>query len=108
MCVVAILAALNVGSVILFLTVSVLAGIAQGTAFTGSMRRLLVKTGQQDRAGVLSTIYLLSYSGAAVPNLIVGRLSGMFGLFQIAIGYGLLVAASCIVTLFASHRDETV
>lgn len=105
LCVVAILVSLKVGAVIPFLTVSIFAGVAWGTAFTGSMRGLLDKTSQKDRAGVLSAIFLISYSGAAVPNLIVGRLASSFSLFEIAVGYGLLVAVTCIITLFTACRD---
>ncbi|MFL0196037.1 MFS transporter [Clostridium sp. WILCCON 0269] len=106
LCVVAILVSLKVGIVIPFLIASVFAGVAWGTAFTGSMRKLLDNTNQEDRAGVLSAIYLISYSGAAVPNLIVGRLSNIFNLFEIAVGYSLLVAVACIITLFTASQNN--
>jgi len=106
LCVMAILVSLKVGAIIPFLMASVFAGVAQGAAFTGSMRRLLDNTSPEDRAGLLSTIYLVSYSGAAIPNLIVARLSSSFSLFEIAVGYGLLVAVACIVTLFTARPDR--
>jgi MFS family permease len=100
--VVAILISLKAGVILPFLAASVFAGVAWGAAFTGSMRGLLDKTSKAERAGVLSTVFLISYSGAALPNLIVGRLANSFSLFEIAEGYGLLVAVACILTLFTS------
>lgn len=106
LCFAAILASLKVGAVIPFLMASVFAGVGWGAAFTGSMRGLLGQTTQADRAGVLSAIFLISYSGAAIPNLIVGRIASSFSLFEIAEGYGLLVAAACIMTLFTAQRSN--
>ena len=105
LCVVAILVSLKVCAVIPFLIASVFAGVAWDAVFIGSMRGLLDKTSPEDRAGVLSAIFLISYSGAAVPNLIVGRLSSTFSLFEIAVGYGLLVTIACMITLFTASRD---
>lgn len=106
LCVVAILVSLKVGAVLPFLAASIFAGVGWGAAFTGSMRAMLEKTTKEDRAGVLSTIFLISYSGAAIPNLIVGRLASSFSLFEIAEGYGLLVIAACIITLFTAQRGN--
>jgi predicted MFS family arabinose efflux permease len=106
LCVIVILVSLKAGAIIPFLTATIFAAMAWGAAFTGSMRGLLDKTSQEDRAGVLSAIFLISYSGAAVPNLIVGLLPSTFTLFEIATGYVILVSATCIITLFTTRRDE--
>lgn len=50
-------------------------GVAWSAAFIGSMRGLLDKTSKEDKPGVLSAIFLISYSDAAVPNQIVGDYS---------------------------------
>lgn len=106
LCIVVILFSLNVGAVILFLITTIFAALAWGAAFTGSMRGLLDKTSQKDRAEVLSAIFLISYGGAAVPNLIVGILPSSFSLFEIAVGYGLLVAVTCLITLFTARGNK--
>lgn len=36
------------------------------------MRTILGNISKEDRAGVLSTVFLISYSGAAIPNMVVG------------------------------------
>lgn len=106
LCILAILASLRVGAIIPFLIATIFAAVAWGAAFTGSMRGLLDKTSPKDRAGLLSAIFLISYSGAAIPNLIVGLLPSTFGLFEIAVGYGLLVAVTCVITLFTARKDR--
>lgn len=104
-CLMVIVASLKAGAVIPFLIAGIFAGAAWGTAFTGSLRGLLNKTTQENRAGVLSTVYLISYSGAAIPNLIVGRLPKSINLFETAMGYALVVAVAWIITLITARRD---
>ena len=56
-------------SLSLFLAFNVMAGIADGAAFTVSMAGIVEGTSLQERAGVLSLIYVVAYGGAALPNL---------------------------------------
>jgi hypothetical protein len=84
-----------------------LAGTAQGATFAGSMRALLANAGPAECAGLLSAIYLISYSGAAIPGLLAGQLSRSVGLFAIALGYGALAAVACLITL-ALARDRRI
>jgi MFS family permease len=100
------LAALGVGVVVPFLIASAVAGIAQGAAFAGSMRALLRTATPAQRAGLLAAIYLISYSGAALPNFIAGRLSGSMTLFHIALGYGALAALAWAITLAAARAPH--
>lgn len=105
-CMAVIIITLGIGLVIPFLLACVIGGAAIGMAFSGAMRSILEQTDSEDRAGVLSTIYLISYSGAAIPNLIVGRVSGTFNLFQIAAGYGILVFAALLLTWTAVQENQ--
>jgi MFS family permease len=99
-----ILVSLRLGTVPLLLVASAVAGLAQGATMTGSMRALLAHAGPADRAGLLAAVYLISYGGAAVPGLIAGQLSHTLSLFTIAIGYGILAAIACAVTLTAARN----
>jgi MFS family permease len=103
-----ILASLHRGLVVPFLLASALAGMAQGATFAGSMRALLTGANAAERAGILSSIYLISYGGAAIPGLIAGQLSHTLSLFDVALGYGALAALACVVTLVkaAPHRPS--
>jgi hypothetical protein len=99
LCVAGILVTLGAAAIVPFLAVSLVAGITQGVAQTCGMRTLLAGTGPGDRAGLLSTVFLLNYGSAAVPSLIAGRLAGTFSMLQIAAGYGVLVAIGVITVL---------
>jgi MFS family permease len=105
--VVVILIALHAGAVVPFIAASAVAGAAQGAALAASVRALLTPARPADRAGILSAIYLISYTGAAVPSLIAGQLSRTLSLFDIALGYGALAALAFLVTLVAA-RDPRV
>jgi MFS family permease len=103
---VVILISLGAGIVATFIAASVVAGLAQGTTFAASMRALLANAGPADRAGILATIYLISYSGAAIPGLIAGQLARSVSLFDIALGYGGLAAVGCAITVLAAREPK--
>jgi MFS family permease len=102
-----ILTSLAIGSVALFIVASAFAGAAQGATFAGSMRALLAETTAAQRAGVLATIYAISYCGAALPSLIAGQLARTLSLFEISLGYGALAAIACVVTLLMAREPGT-
>jgi MFS family permease len=106
--VIVVLGSLRLGAVVPFLVASAVAGAAQGATMTGSMRALLAETEPAERAGLLSAVYVISYSGAAIPGLIAGRLSHSVDLFDIAVGYGVLAAIACFFTLAAARNPARV
>ncbi len=97
----AVLVALNIGNIGWFLLASALAGIAQGAANAGGMRAILGDAAPHDRAGLLATLYLISYSGAAAPGLIAGQLATFLRPNQIAFGYGGLVLVAATIAILA-------
>lgn len=102
--VVGVVASLWTDNIIAVLIASAVAGIGQGASMTGSMRGLMTVTSAQQRAGTLSTIYLVSYSAAAVPSLIAGQLSKSLNIDQLAIGYAALAILACLAALGLSRR----
>jgi MFS family permease len=103
---VAILASIRIGAIAPLLLASLVAGAAQGSTFTGSLRALLAETTPAERAGLLAVVYAISYSGAAIPAVIAGQLARTLSLFEISLGYGALAAFGCIVTLVAARNPE--
>jgi hypothetical protein len=77
--------------------------MANGAASTAAIRVLLARTTPDGRAGLLSTIYLISYSGAALPVIAAGRLAATWTLFHIAAGYAMLGLLGAAVALIASR-----
>lgn len=111
--VIGVVIGLRVGQVAVVLAGGVAGGVCQGAAFTGSLRGMLDRTRAPERAGVMSAVYLISYTGAAVPSLIVGRLSLTYDLAQIAFGYAALAVLAAAVVIGSARSgspasDESV
>ena len=53
---------------------------------------------------MFSLIYLTSYGGSAIPNLVVGLLPGEYSLFTLLTGYVVLVVAMYLVMLALSAK----
>ena len=102
-----IIAAIDIGSLTLFITATIIAGAGQGIAISAATRGLLHGSTLSERAPIFSAIYLLSYSGAAFPSLISGQLSNAFSLPQITIGYGVLALAATLFTAIAARNPQS-
>ncbi|MGG2396696.1 MFS transporter [Pseudomonas sp. SH1-B] len=103
-----VLLSLSQGQLLFFLLASALAGIGQGATLSGSIQTMVDGISMEERAGVLATIYATSYSGAAIPTLIAGRLAGHFSLLQVACGYGVLALLGCVAIFVLMRRAEAV
>ena len=103
---VSIVAALATGVLSLFIAASLIAGAGQGIAVSASIRGLLHGSSVIGRAPIFAAVYLLSYTGAAIPSLVSGQLSHSFSLFQITVGYATLAAVATVVTLVAAHNPD--
>lgn len=103
---VSIVAALATGGLSLFIAASLIAGAGQGIAVSASIRGLLHGSSVIDRAPIFAAVYLLSYTGAAIPSLVSGQLSHSFSLFQITFGYATLAAVATVVTLVAARNPD--
>lgn len=104
--VVGVVVSLWTDNIVAVLLASAVAGIGQGASMTGSMRGLMAATSAQQRAGTLATIYLVSYSAAAVPSLIAGQLSKSLDIDQLAVGYAALAVVACLAALGLSRRSS--
>jgi MFS family permease len=102
----ALVGTLRLGSVAPFLAAGFVAGVAQGLAFAGSLRGLLSTATPAERAGLLSVVYAISYTGAALPSLVAGQLARTFSLFQITSGYGVLAVLACALALLAARHPD--
>ena len=89
----------------LFLAFNVMAGIADGAAFTVSMAGIVEGTSLQERAGVLSLIYVVAYGGAALPNLLVSRIAQYFSLLELTAGYAVFTGVMFILVLLTAKRS---
>jgi hypothetical protein len=68
------LLAITVSSVAVFLLGTAVAGVGFGAGFQGAIRTVLPLAAAHERAGVLSTIYVVSYLALGLPGVIAGYL----------------------------------
>jgi MFS family permease len=101
-----VITAINLGTLVLFIFATVVAGAGQGIAISASTRGLLQGSTLAERAPIFSAIYVLCYSGATFPSLISGELSNTFSLPQIALGYGGLAVIATLFTVLGARKPH--
>ena len=102
---VGVLLSFHGSSIVPFLIVNMIAGAAEGATFTASMSCILDKTTLEERAGVLSVIYIISYGGAVVPNIVVSRIADGLTLYELTAGYVVLVGVAWLLMLLTAKRE---
>ena len=75
-----------------FLTGTAVAGIGFGLAFQGSFRMITARAEPDDRAGLVTAIYIVGYLAFSLPALIAGVATTTFGLHPTALVYSASVA----------------
>ncbi|HEX2672531.1 MAG TPA: MFS transporter [Polyangiaceae bacterium] len=96
------LAALSLGSVVFFFLGTGLAGAGFGAGFQGAIRSVVPLASSQERAGVLSVLFLISYLAMGVPAVAAGaRVVYGRGLSNTAWEYGITVIALALLALLA-------
>ena len=90
-----------------FFAGSLIAGLGFGSAFNGTLRSLVPLAEPHERAGLMSTFFVLSYLAFSVPAIAAGLVAGRVGLQAASLGYGLLLVALAGVALamMARRRD---
>jgi MFS family permease len=91
--------ALEFDSVWGFFASTALAGVGFGAGFQSALRLILAVTPAEGRAGVLSTVYVVSYLAFGVPSIITGVLVPTFGLLPVVAGYAAMVAVVSLAVL---------
>jgi predicted MFS family arabinose efflux permease len=83
-----------------FFAGTAIAGVGFGSGFQGSIRLVVPAVGEQDRAGVLSVLYVVVYLGLGVPAVIGGVLvTEVNGLLATAREYGTAVVVLAALAL---------
>jgi len=86
---------------------AVAAGAGLGGAFTGTIRSLVPLVGAQERAGLFSSIYLVSYLTFGIPVIVAGLFLNTIGVTAIALIFGsvtVVAAAAGVITQLATAR----
>jgi MFS family permease len=105
------LAAASADSAAAFFAGTAIAGIGFGGGFQGGIRLVIPLTGERERAGVLSLLYIVSYLGLGVPAVIGGVLvTEVNGVLETAREYGsavILLAALALAGLLLRRPAKT-
>lgn len=90
----------------IFFVGSGMAGVGFGLAFLGSFRVVTALAEPNDRAGLVTAIYVVGYLAFSVPALIAGVATTRFGLHSTALVYSaaLAVLAAAAVGILVSRR----
>ncbi|MBR7741877.1 MFS transporter [Phycicoccus sp. BSK3Z-2] len=87
---------------------ALIAGIGFGAGFQGSMRIVMPSASPEERAGLLSTFYVISYLSMGVPAVLAGLLAGAGGIKLAAMTVGgvlIALSAGALVGVARGGRD---
>ncbi|MDX6701177.1 MAG: hypothetical protein QOF26_1403 [Baekduia sp.] len=87
------LGGLNDGTTALFFAGSVVAGTGFGAGFSGAFKTLMTQAPADGRAGLIASVYVLSYLGFSLPAIAAGVAVTHQGLLQTTNVYGVAVMA---------------
>ena len=89
-----------------------IAGVGFGAGFQGTILTVMPLADSHQRAGLLSTVYVIAYLANSLPALLAGYLVGKIGLVDTTRSYGALVmalaAAALIGLLVTGERKKSV
>jgi hypothetical protein len=99
------LAGVQLHSTAAFFIGSAISGLGFGAGFNGTLRSLAPLAEAHERAGLMSTFYVLSYLAFSLPAIAAGLLAGRVGLQAASLDYGLLlVVLGCIALAMMARR----
>jgi MFS family permease len=90
---------IDIGSPAVFFVGTAVAGLGFGPAFMGAYRTVVASAVPDDRAGLITAIYIVSYLATGIPAVIGGIATSRYGLSRTALVYSLVVAALAAVAV---------
>jgi predicted MFS family arabinose efflux permease len=105
------LLAIEAGSTVGFFAGTAIAGVGFGGGFQGGLRTVLPLAAPHERAGVLSTIYIVSYLAMGLPAVAAGFLVEHGGVLATAREYAAVVmvlAALALLGLVSGRRTNKI
>jgi MFS family permease len=99
-----IVTALGRASLPLFLSGTVVGGVAVGAVFLGSLATANRLASPERRGQAISAYFTACYSGLIIPVVGVGIASGYIGDFRSVLALAILLAALCLYSLASIRR----
>ncbi len=100
-----IVAALAESAMALFLTGTVVGGVAVGAIFLGSLATANRLAPAERRGHAISAFFVACYAGLIIPVVGVGVLSGFTGTFPAVLTFSILLAVLCLFSIARFARD---
>jgi len=102
------LIALGIGSVTLFFAATAVSGVGFGAGFQGGIRTVVPLAAPDERAGLLSLLFVVSYLGMGVPAVAAGfGATDGLGLLGSARDYGIALIVLAGLALAGLHRTRS-
>src|SRR3954471_3237873 len=102
---------IGTGTPAFFFVGTAVAGLGFGPAFMGAYRAVVALAVPDDRAGLITAIYVVRYLATGIQAVIGGIATSRYGLTRTALGYSLVVAAlatvAVILLIIRIRRGET-
>jgi MFS family permease len=99
-----IIAGVYTESLAIMITGQAVAGVGFGASFTASLRLIFPLAAAHQRAGVVGSIYLVSYLTFGVPVIIAGQLASPFGLVPTVFWYSSITVLLALIGLRAQRK----
>ena len=101
------LVAIDRAASVLFFLGTAIAGVGFGTGFNGALRSLVSLALPEQRGGLMSGFYVLSYLAFSLPAIAAGFAVGIFGLHATALAFGAALMALTLLALALMIRRGT-
>jgi MFS family permease len=85
-------------SAVLFVGTAI-AGLGFGPAFMGAYRATVAAAASDDRTGLITAIYIVSYLATGIPTVLAGIATSHYGLRKTALVYSVAVAVLAAVAV---------
>lgn len=91
-------------SSVAFFAGTAIAGVGFGAGFNGSLRSLVSLASPEERGGLMSGFFVLSYLAFSLPAIAAGFAVGHFGLQATALGFGAGLMVLIVIALVSMIR----
>jgi MFS family permease len=92
-------ASIETGTAAVLFVGTAIAGLGFGPAFLGAYRATVAAATSDDRAGLITSIYIISYLATGIPAVLAGIATSHYGLHKTALVYSLAVAALAAIAV---------
>jgi MFS family permease len=92
-------ASIETGTAAVLFVGTAIAGLGFGPAFMGAYRATVAAATSDDRAGLITAIYIVSYLATGIPAVLAGIATSHYGLHNTALVYSVAVAALAAIAV---------